>query len=106
MDAFDSIIAARMLFEMWAKWNHTVWLAREKDIWDQLQRLGKECISRQVMFPNSDKSHVRDDSDQWEEDIRSDITASSNTSSVGGLDASAEFELSSLDLVSVRDFAM
>ncbi|KAF8189092.1 hypothetical protein K438DRAFT_955713 [Mycena galopus ATCC 62051] len=48
MNAFDRIVAGRMLFESWAQWNHSVWLAREEDIWDKLQRLSKERIPRSL----------------------------------------------------------
>ncbi|KAJ6564642.1 hypothetical protein B0H19DRAFT_1259059 [Mycena capillaripes] len=55
MDAFDSILAGRMLFELWGKWGLRIWLTREKDIWDQLQRLAREEISR----------------DQWQAEVNS-----------------------------------
>ncbi|KAJ7097560.1 hypothetical protein C8R44DRAFT_367003 [Mycena epipterygia] len=52
MDAFDNIVAGRMLFEFWATLDESTWLIHEKDIWDQLRRLGR--ISR-----DEGEEHIR-----------------------------------------------
>ncbi|KAJ6598182.1 kinase-like domain-containing protein [Mycena vulgaris] len=54
MNGFDCVLFARMLFEIWAKWDYKTWLIREKDVWSQLEKLGGAEISR----------------DQWEEEIK------------------------------------
>ncbi|KAJ7809024.1 hypothetical protein B0H14DRAFT_2868074 [Mycena olivaceomarginata] len=89
IDAFDSIVASRMLFEMWAKWSRNVWLSQEKHIWEQVQRLGRICVPR----------------DQWEEQFRSDTSALNNTIPVPGLDDSEIFKLSGLDPLCQREIA-
>ncbi|KAJ7689664.1 hypothetical protein B0H17DRAFT_1134805 [Mycena rosella] len=64
MDSFDSVLFARMLLEMWAKWDHTTWLTREKDVWIQLQHLGRETIPRQLTHDRKKHEVVRDCLDQ------------------------------------------
>lgn len=61
---------------------------------------GKSCFRAR---PNSD---IRNDSDQWEEQFRSDTSALNNTIPVPGLDDSEIFKLRGLDPLSVRDSTM
>ncbi|KAJ7677901.1 hypothetical protein DFH06DRAFT_562360 [Mycena polygramma] len=58
MDAFDRILAGRMLLEVWAKWDLGAWLRWEDTIWDLLQRLGMERIPRDLWMAGIDSIRV------------------------------------------------
>ncbi|KAJ7040927.1 hypothetical protein C8F04DRAFT_184575 [Mycena alexandri] len=88
MDAFDSMLAGCILFEIWSKWDSRTWFVRESDIWTQLQRLGRESIPRakweadlQTHLPNNIEiagSEITNDGDSILQNFTSSVAQGTN----------------------------